>query len=105
LLLPAGCHVNAIGSYQPHTRELDTETIRRGRIVVESRDVALAEAGDLLIPIEEGAIDAGHVVADLAEVTRGAEVRRSTEDVTVFEGVGMAFEDLVVAKAVVDTPS
>ena len=104
-LLAAGCHVNAIGSYQPHTRELDTETMRRGRIVVESRDVALAEAGDLLIPIEEGAIGAGHVVADLAEVARGAEVRRSAEDVTVFEGVGMAFEDLVVAKAVVDTPS
>ena len=68
---------------------------------MESRDVALAEAGDLLIPIEEGAIGAGHVVADLAEVARGAEVRRSAEDVTVFEGVGMAFEDLVVAKAVV----
>ena len=101
-LLAAGCHVNAIGSYQPHTRELDTETIRRGRIVVESRDVALAEAGDLLIPIEEGAIDRSHVVADLAEVTGGAEVRRSTEDVTVFEGVGMAFEDLVVAKTLVD---
>lgn len=103
--LAAGSHVNAIGSYQPHTRELDTETIRRGRIVVESRDVALAEAGDLLIPIEQGAIDRSHVVADLAEVLRAAEVRRSAEDVTVFKGVGMAFEDLVVAKAVVDAPS
>ena len=56
-------------------------------------------------PDRGGAIGAGHVVADLAEVARGAEVRRSAEDVTVFEGVGMAFEDLVVAKAVVDTPS
>ena len=103
--LTAGVHVNAIGSYQPHTRELDTETVRRGRIVVESREVALAEAGDLLIPIEEGAIDRSHIVADLAEVARGADVRRSAEDVTVFKGVGMAFEDLVVAKAVVDAAS
>jgi ornithine cyclodeaminase/alanine dehydrogenase-like protein (mu-crystallin family) len=100
--LAAGCHVNAIGSYQPHTRELDTETVRRGRVVVESRDVALAEAGDLLIPIEEGAIDAGHVAADLAELVRGSTVRRVRDDVTVFKGVGMAFEDLVVARAVVD---
>jgi ornithine cyclodeaminase/alanine dehydrogenase-like protein (mu-crystallin family) len=104
-VLPAGCHVSAIGSYQPHTRELDTETIRRGRIVVESRDVALAEAGDLLIPLDEGAIDVGHVIADLAELLRGADVRRTADDVTVFKGVGMAFEDLVVAKAVVDAPS
>jgi ornithine cyclodeaminase/alanine dehydrogenase-like protein (mu-crystallin family) len=101
-LLPPGCHVNAIGSYQPHTRELDTETVRRGRVVVETRAVALEEAGDLLIPIREGAIGPNHLVADLAEVVRGAAVRRAPEDVTVYKGVGMAFEDLVVARAIVD---
>jgi ornithine cyclodeaminase len=101
-LLPPGCHVNAIGSYQPHTRELDTETVRRGRVVVEDRAVALEEAGDLLIPIREGAIGPEHLVADLAEVVRGAAVRRAPEDVTVYKGVGMAFEDLVVARAIVD---
>jgi ornithine cyclodeaminase len=101
-LLPPGAHVNAVGSYRPETRELDTRTVRRGRVVVETREVALAEAGDLLIPIREGAIEAGDVVADLAELVRGAEVRRSPDDVTVFKSVGMAFEDLVVARAVVD---
>ena len=45
--------------------------------MVETRDAALAEAGDLLIPIGEGAIDPGHVVADLAELVRGATVRTS----------------------------
>ena len=100
--LADGAHVNAVGSYQPHTRELDTETIRHGRVVVETREVALAEAGDLLIPIDEGAIGPDHVVADLRELVRGAQVRRSSEDVTVFESVGMAFEDLAVARAVVD---
>lgn len=100
--LALGSHVNAIGSYQPHTRELDTETVRRARVVVETREVAMEEAGDLLIPIREGAIGPDHVVADLAEVVRGAAVRRAPDDVTVFEGVGMAFEDLVVARAIVD---
>ena len=76
--------------------------MRRARVVVETREAALAEAGDLLIPIEEGVIEAGHIVADLAEAVRGADVRRSPEDVTLFKSVGMAFEDLVVAGAVLD---
>jgi ornithine cyclodeaminase/alanine dehydrogenase-like protein (mu-crystallin family) len=101
-LLPSGAHVNAVGSYRPETRELDTETVRRGRVVVETRRVALAEAGDLLIPMREGAIQAGHIAADLAEMVRGAEVRRSPDDITVFKSVGMAFEDLVVARAALD---
>ena len=60
------------------------------------------EAGDLLIPIQEGVVQAGHIVADLAEMVRGAEVRRSPEDITLFKSVGMGFEDLIVARAVVD---
>jgi ornithine cyclodeaminase/alanine dehydrogenase-like protein (mu-crystallin family) len=101
-LVPPGAHVNAVGSSRPEARELDTRTVRRGRVVVETREVALAEAGDLLIPIGEGAIEAADVVADLAELARGATVRRSPDDVTVFKSVGMAFEDLVVARTVVD---
>ena len=100
--LPAGVHVNAVGAYRPETRELDTESVRRARVVVETREVALAEAGELLIPIREGVISADHVAADLAETVRGADVRRSPDDVTLFKSVGMAFEDLVVARAVVD---
>jgi ornithine cyclodeaminase/alanine dehydrogenase-like protein (mu-crystallin family) len=103
--LPFGVHVNAVGSHRPGARELDTATVRRGRVVVETRDVALAEAGELAIPIADGAIEAGHVAADLADVVRGASVRRSPEDLTVFKSVGMAFEDLVVARAIVDATS
>ena len=101
-VLRAGAHVNAVGSYQPQARELDTETVRRARVVVETREVAMEEAGDLLIPISEGAIGPEHVVADLKAVVRGEEVRRSRDDVTVFKSVGMAFEDLAVARAIVD---
>ena len=59
--LAAGAHVNAVGAYMPATRELDTEAVRRARVLVETRPAAMAEAGDLLIPIEEGAIGADHV--------------------------------------------
>ncbi|MGH2681110.1 MAG: ornithine cyclodeaminase family protein [Actinomycetota bacterium] len=101
-LMRPGTHLNAVGSHRPDARELDTETVRRSRVVVETREVALAEAGELLIAIAEGAIEAGHVAADLAETVRGASPRRSPDDVTVFKSVGMAFEDLVVARAVVE---
>jgi ornithine cyclodeaminase/alanine dehydrogenase-like protein (mu-crystallin family) len=101
-LLAPGTHVNAVGSYQPTTRELDTVALMRGRVVVETRDAAFAEAGELSIPIEEGAFDRDHVVADLAEVVNGTPVRTSSGDITLFKSVGLAFEDLIVARAAVD---
>ena len=100
--LRAGAHVNAVGAYRPTTRELDTATMRRARVVVETRAAALEEAGELLIPIGEGTFGPEHVVADLSELMRGVEVRTSVRDVTVFKSVGLAFEDLVVARAVMD---
>ena len=98
-LLRDGAHVNAVGAYRPDQRELDDATVRRGRLVVETREAALAEAGDLLIPMESGVIGEDAVLADLAEVVGGKEVRRSPGDVTVFKSVGVAFEDLAVASA------
>lgn len=100
--LRPGAHINAVGAYTPETRELDTETVLRGRVVVETREAALAEAGDLLVPIEEGVFAAEDVAADLSEVAGGAEVRTSDADITIFKSVGVAFEDLVVARAAVD---
>ena len=97
-----GTHINAIGAFLPHQRELDTETIRRAKVVVETREVALAEAGDVLIPIQEGVIETSHVVADLAAMARGAPVRTDPNDITAFVSVGFSFEDLVVARAAMD---
>ena len=98
LLLP-GAHINAVGTYRPEDREVDDETVRTARIVVETREVALAEAGDLLHPIARGVIDDTAIVADLSELVRGATVRRNESDVTLFKSVGFAAEDLVVAVA------
>lgn len=100
-LLPPGCHVNAVGAFRLGDREVDTETVRRSRVVVETREVAMEEAGDLAIAVREGAIGWDHVVADLSELVRGATVRRNDDEVTLFESVGLAFEDLAVASAIV----
>lgn len=101
-LLPPGVHVNAVGSYRPDARELDDRTIARGLVVVETREAALAEAGDLLIPIGAGLIGPDHVAADLFEVVAGKPVRTQPQDVTVFKSVGVGFEDLAVAGALLE---
>ena len=101
--LAEGAHVNAVGAFQPYAREVDSETVRRARVVVETRAAAVEEAGDLLIPIGEGLVAFEHLVADLQEVVRGAEVRRDVPDITLFESVGLAFEDLAVAGALAAT--
>jgi ornithine cyclodeaminase/alanine dehydrogenase-like protein (mu-crystallin family) len=98
--LAPGVHVNAVGASTPATRELDTEAVRRARVVVESRQAALAEAGDLLIPIAEGAVTAEHVLADLHELVNGTPVRRGEEDVTLFKSVGLGSEDLALAASI-----
>lgn len=96
-----GTHVNAVGAYRPDARETDDALVRRARIVVEDRATALAEAGDLRIPIDAGVVTPDAVVADLWELVAGRPVRRSAVDVTLFKSVGLAYEDLVVASAAV----
>jgi ornithine cyclodeaminase/alanine dehydrogenase-like protein (mu-crystallin family) len=97
-----GTHINAVGAYRPDARELDDHVMSRARIAVETRDAALSEAGDLIVPMRAGVIGRDDVVADLSEVVRGTPVRREPDDITVFKSVGVAFEDLVVARAAFD---
>jgi ornithine cyclodeaminase/alanine dehydrogenase-like protein (mu-crystallin family) len=97
-----GVHINAVGAYTTSMRELDAAAVARARVVVETRDAADAEAGDLALALAEGAIGAGHVMADLHELVTGTLVRTSDADVTLFESVGVAFEDLVVASAALE---
>jgi ornithine cyclodeaminase/alanine dehydrogenase-like protein (mu-crystallin family) len=98
-LIRPGTHVTAVGAYTPRMREIDGALVARSRLVVETRSAALKEAGDLLLAIGEGAVGPDHIVADLSELVRGARVRRTPEEVTLFKSVGSAFEDLVVAEA------
>lgn len=100
--LAEGAHVNAVGAYTPETREVDDETVRRAAVVVETREAALEEAGDLLLPLKAGVISGEDIVAELADVAGGARVRTGPADITLFKSVGVAFEDLVVARAAVD---
>lgn len=97
-LLTPGAHVNNVGSHSMTAREMDTQAVVRSTVVVDSYDAAWAESGDIMIPIEEGAITRDHVVAELGEVVLGRKAGRSSADeVTLFKSNGLAFQDAVTA--------
>lgn len=96
--LAAGTHVDAVGSFQPLVREVDTETVRRARVVVDQSGT-VEGAGDLAIPINEGLIARSHVVGDLADLASGKIAGRTRpEEITLFKSEGFALEDLVAAQ-------
>ncbi|PWS37980.1 ornithine cyclodeaminase family protein [Falsiroseomonas bella] len=93
-----GTHVDLVGAYRPTMRESDGALLARATLVVDTRAGALAEAGDLVQAIAEGAITEAAVAADLAELCRGAHPGRTrAEEITVFKSVGWAGEDLAAA--------
>ncbi len=101
--LRPGTHVNAVGACFPHTRELDSETVAAAAFFVDRRESAENEAGDYLIPLQEGAIGEGHIRAELGEVLIGAASGRESDDeLTVFESLGLAVEDLAAAEYIAE---
>ena len=99
--LRPGAHLNLVGAFQSETREVDDITVKRSRVVVDTYEGALAEAGDLLMPMKNGVIDRSHIIADLHEIASGKKPGRMLpEDITLFKSVGCALEDLVTAQLV-----
>jgi ornithine cyclodeaminase len=97
--LKPGAHLDLVGGFTPDMREADDDAMRRGRIFVDTRDGALAEAGDLIDPIAAGAITASDVVGEMSELCRGTVAGRGAADeITVFKSVGAAIEDLAAAE-------
>jgi len=97
--LKPGIHINAVGAYTPEMRELDEVTVKRSKIVVDTYEGCMAEAGDLLIPMRDGRLSKESLYADLGEIVLGQKPGRIREDeMTLFESVGFALEDLVTAR-------
>lgn len=97
-LVASGATVVAVGSHEPDARETDSGLVARSEVYVEARGAALREAGDLLVPTAEGAIEEDHVVGNLADLVTGRRTP-TTERPRFFKSVGMAWEDLAVAGA------
>jgi ornithine cyclodeaminase/alanine dehydrogenase-like protein (mu-crystallin family) len=101
-LLRPGVHLNLVGTFQPHAREVDSAAVQRARVFVESYEGAPTEAGDLVIPMQEGVIGHTHVAGDLHELTNGKRRGRANDhDITLFKSVGCALEDLATAELLI----
>jgi alanine dehydrogenase len=97
--LKPGVHINGIGCYTPQMQEVDEATVARAKIVVDSRAACLAEAGDLIIPMNKGLISEKDIHAELGELVLGRKAGRETEEeVTFFKSVGNAVQDAAVAR-------
>jgi ornithine cyclodeaminase/alanine dehydrogenase-like protein (mu-crystallin family) len=93
-----GAHINAVGSFRPAMIEIPPATVCRARVIVDHRESALEEAGDLLAPMREGLIQESHFETELGEVVMGrAPGRRNAEEITLFKSVGVAIQDLCAA--------
>ena len=99
--LKPGTHVNNIGSHTPDAREMDTTTVKRSKFVADLKEANLAEAGDIIIPIKEGAVTEDHIYASLGEIIIGQKPgRENPEEITVFKSCGLAIQDASTAQAV-----
>lgn len=101
--LKKGVHINGVGSYRPDTREIPALTMQSAKLIVDQRSAALAEAGDVVLPIQEGLFDVNHIFAELGEIVAGIKSGRTDEhEVTVFKSVGNAAQDLAVASYLIN---
>ena len=98
-----GAHVNGVGSHAPAARELPADLVARSRVVVDTYEAAFAEAGDLLLAIEEGRFDREYVAAELGEIILARKPgRERADEITLFKSCGVAFEDAVTASLAVE---
>jgi alanine dehydrogenase len=97
-----GTHINGIGSFTPKMQEIDFSTLKRAaKIVVDSRQNALTEAGELVQAIEKKIITKADIYAEIGEIASGLKNGRENEnEISFFKSVGNAAQDAAVAKAI-----
>ena len=98
-----GTHVNAIGAFTPEMQEVPPAMIARAYVVVDQVEAILAEAGDLIKPLNEGLIDVGHFSTELGQVAAGEKPGRADDrQITFFKSVGNAVQDAVIGRFALD---
>lgn len=96
--LKPGAHINGVGAHTPDARELAGDVIAKARVVMDSRDAALKEAGEFIMAIAEGKVTADRLRDELGDVVEGRKPgRTSPEQITVYKSVGIAIQDMAVA--------
>lgn len=101
-LVKKGAHINAVGAYRPDMQEIDEDLIKKAdKILVDSKEAVLAEAGDFIIPINKGSITREIIDGEIGELLLSKVAgREKEEEITLFKTVGMAAQDLVIAERI-----
>ena len=102
--LADGTHINGVGAFTTEMQEIPDETVARARIVVDAVEAILHEAGDIVQPIARGVITEDQIQVELGHVVLGnAQGRVSESEITFFKSVGNAIQDMIVARAALES--
>jgi len=100
-MVQPGVHINAVGTFTPSTREVASDLIASSRLYADFIPSAKKESGEYLVPLQEGLIREGHILGSVGELLLGrAEGRLTDQDITVFDALGLAVEDVASARLV-----
>jgi ornithine cyclodeaminase/alanine dehydrogenase-like protein (mu-crystallin family) len=93
-----GTHVNLVGAHSLNAREADSSLMSRARVYCDLLDSVRAEAGDIVIPIEEGVFAEDHIVGEIGELLAGSVAGRADDSqITLYKSLGVAAQDLYSA--------
>jgi ornithine cyclodeaminase/alanine dehydrogenase-like protein (mu-crystallin family) len=99
--LADGTHINAVGAFTPRARELGADVIEDALVIVDHQRAAVAEAGDILLAVAEGATTLDCIVGELGALLAGRLRPEPTGSrITVFKSLGLAVQDVALAGAV-----
>ena len=100
-MVKPGVHINAVGTFSPVTREVSSDLVAASRLYSDYTPSTKKESGEYLIPLQEGLITEDHILGSVGQLLLGqAEGRTSDEDITIFDALGLAIEDVASAKMV-----
>lgn len=100
-MVKPGVHINAVGTFSPTTREVASDLITASRLYSDHTPATRTESGEYLVPLREGLIGEDHILGSVGELLLGkAEGRLNRDDITVFDALGLAVEDVASAKMV-----
>ena len=100
-MVKPGVHINAVGTFSPVTREVSSDLVAAARLYSDHTPATKKESGEYLIPLQEGLITEEHIIGSVGELLLGrAAGRVSDADITIFDALGLAVEDIASAKMV-----
>lgn len=96
-----GTHINAVGTFTPNTREVASDLVAASRLYADQVEAMKLESGEYLIPLQEGLITEAHILGSIGGLLAGkVEGRTDDSQITLFDALGLAVEDVACARYV-----